>query len=78
MTEWIHVKKETPSIDEGSVLCWSVKFGDEKRSNSSHSIILWWNGKFWEDDSGRNYENNPNYHSITHWMKLPNPPHNNH
>lgn len=72
--EWISVKDRLPTNEDGDVLCWSVKFGDEKRSLSGHHIILWWNGKFWEEDSGRNYENNPDYHCITHWQPLSEPP----
>ena len=71
--EWISIKDKMPPIDEGDVLCWSVKFGDEKRSSSSHPVILWWNGTTWQDDNDRDYENNPDYHLITHWAFIKSP-----
>ena len=71
---WINVKDSLPNENDGDVLCWSVKFGDESRSVSSHYVILWYyNGK-WRGDSDEDYENNADYHWITHWTPLPEPP----
>lgn len=71
---WINVKDRLPDEDDGDVLCWSVKFGDESRSASSHHIILWHHEGKWRTDSDEDYENNADYHWITHWMPLPESP----
>lgn len=71
---WINVKDRLPNEDDGDVLCWSVKFGDESRSASSHHIILCYNEGKWVTDLDIDYETNPDYHWITHWMLLPEPP----
>ena len=64
----IPVNERLPDNDN-IVPCWSVKFGDEKSSISSHWVLLSWNGRFWEDEDGKDYEDNPDYHLITFWIK---------
>lgn len=70
--KWIDINDRLPSIKEAEeyyFLCWSVKFGDEKRSSSSHPIILDFDvdANVWLDDYDKNYELNPDYHYITKW-----------
>ena len=75
--QWIDVKDRLPTEEESeydSFLCWSVKFGDEKRSLSSHAIILDFGTGKWRNDGWRDYELNADYHRITHWIPLPEPP----
>lgn len=73
--EWIDVKDRLPE-DDRDVLCWSVKYGDESRSASSHHIILCYDGDegIWKTDWNEDYENNSDFHWITHWMELAEPP----
>jgi hypothetical protein len=76
--KWISVKDRLPDSnldEECDVLCWSSKFGKigDDATNGYH-VILWYNGTHWVDDNDVCYEDNPDYHRITHWMKLPEEP----
>ncbi len=76
--KWISVKDKLPTKEEAEeyeFLCWSVKFGDEKRSPSSHPIILSFDceDNIWLDDFFKDYEINPDYHWITKWLIIEEP-----
>ena len=64
--KWIKIKDQLPPEDS-ELLCWSVKFGDEERSGSSHPAILTYSQRTFWDEEGNEYEFNPDYHTITHW-----------
>jgi hypothetical protein len=72
---WIDVEEKLPE-DYEEVLCLSVKFGDPKRNLSSHQVILSRENNCWASDVDEDYERNPDYHYITHWMPLPETPEN--
>lgn len=76
--EWISVKDSLPPPDryaEGDEVLVNVsKFG-RSDSNSHYAIIFYdHNSKAWKDDSFLNYEDNPDYYLVTHWMELPDAP----
>jgi len=80
---WISVKDAKPDInndEEYNVLCHVAKYGD---LNHSYDIIIlgfddetrkWVNNNDDYDAYKDDYENNPDYVCVTHWMKLPKPP----
>jgi hypothetical protein len=76
--KWISTEDRLPTKEEAeeySFLCWSVKFGEEKRSLSSHPVILDFDvdTNMWLDDFCKDYESNPDYHLITKWLIINEP-----
>jgi hypothetical protein len=74
--KWFDVKDSKPGIeseDDAYVLIYGCKFGDIKKDIAGHHMIGSWNGKFWEDGSGKDIENNPDYWIVTHWQFLTHP-----
>lgn len=75
---WISVKKGVPQKDQhgesDEVLVNVSKFG--RSDTNSHYAMLWYDHyhKKWRDDDMKDYEDNPDYMYVTHWMYLPDSP----
>lgn len=73
---WNDVRNKIPDLidsESEEVLCMTRKFGHDgiKRNTPFGYALLWWNGKTWEDWKTDDFENNPDYWLVTHWMKIP-------
>jgi len=68
--KWISVKDELP--DEGEeVICFASKLG---RGSPNQMLIGWHENDKWGYSDGDDYDCNPDYWIITHWMPLPKSP----
>jgi len=71
--EWISVKDRLPKVDE-LVLCQTSKFGNTELG--SYLELLFYVNNHWETNEskyGTDFENNPDYFLVTHWMPIPKP-----
>jgi hypothetical protein len=71
---WIDVKDKLPDLGQYNesewVLCATSKFGDYKKYGVEHEL-LYLNGYKWCNNNTDNFDNNPDYFMVTHWMPIP-------
>ncbi len=70
---WIPVKERLPETDE-KLLVWENKFGTSQPLGNGRCDFAYFERGKWLDIKLRDYENNPDYMIVTHWMPLPDGP----
>ena len=73
---WIDVRERLPELIGGEsdeVLCMTRKFGHNgTKSNTPYSrVLLWRTGNKWENWDTDDFENNPDFYLVTHWLEIP-------
>ena len=70
----IDVKDKLPELDEFNeskwVLCATSKFGDYENYGVEHELLYMYGHK-WVNNNTDNFEDNPDYFRVTHWMEIP-------
>jgi hypothetical protein len=71
---WINVKDKLPELGEFNeskwVLCATSKFGDYEKYGVEHELLYMYGHK-WVNNNTDNFEDNPDYFRVTHWMDIP-------
>lgn len=73
---WNDIRDRLPDLIDGEseeVLCMTRKFGHGgTKDNTPYGYaLLWWDGEKWEGWETDDFENNPDYVFVTHWMYIP-------